>query len=271
MHLPLLSRPPPSLNRMPPLVDTQAAIANAMISGSDAELPDSLFRGRGGIRRFNIHIRHFQASLTSTLIQKYPATEWLVGRDLLALVALEYVRTGAPTTPCIAEYGGDFPEFLARSERTGHWPWIESFARLDWLLGKASIAIDEPPLRWSEITASGPEALLDTRVTLQPGMAFLRAAHAVDDIILSYLTGKEPQNGPVAVSETCIEIHGSRGAFSLSRISPSQFEFRHALYSGVQIGEAASMAMEVDSTFDAGQALRDLTDAGHIAARELVS
>lgn len=256
---------------MPSLADTQAAIANAMISGSGEKLPDSLFDDSSGNNRFRIHIRHYHASLTGTLIQKYPATEWLVGRDLLAAAASEYVRTGAPTTPCIAEYGRGFPAFLAQSDSTNDWPYIEAFARLDWLLGKASIAVDEAPLQWSDISASGPEALLDTRLTLQPGMRFLRAAHPVDDTIRSYLADKEPPNGRVGAAETRIEIRGSRGAFSLMRIDPGEFEFRLALHSGLPIGEAASAAIAVDPLFDAGRAVRSLTDAGHVAAMQRVS
>jgi hypothetical protein len=256
---------------MPPLAKTQAAIAKAVTSGSSAALPASLFDGPAGNRRFRIHLRHYQASLTATLMQKYPATQWLVGTGLITRVAFEYVRISAPGTPCIAEYGGDFPVFLAKHETTGRWPYIEAFAQLDWLLGKASIAVDAPPLRWSEVSAIGPEALVDTHLTLQRGIRFLRASHPVDDVILSYLAGKDRPSGIVRAAETIIEVRGSRGTYSLTRIDPSEFAFRFALHLRLPVGEAASAAIEVDPSFDTGRALRTLTDAGLIAAMERVS
>lgn len=256
---------------MLPLADTQEAIAKAVTSGSSADLPDSLFDDPAGNRRFRIHLRHYQASLTTTLIQKFPATQWLVGAELFTRLAFEYVRASAPGTPCIAEYGEYFPVFLAKQESTARWPYIDALAQLDWLLGKASIAVDEPPLRWSEISARGPEALVDTRLDLQPGIRFLRARHPVDDIILSYLADEDPPSRHLPAAETSIEVRGNRGTYSLTRIDRSNFEFRFALHSGLPVGEAASAAMEVDPLFDTGRALRTLADAGYIAAMELVS
>jgi hypothetical protein len=256
---------------MLPLAETQAAIAKAITSGSSADLPDSLFGDSAGNRRFRIHLRHYQASLTAALMQKFPATQWLVGAELFTRLALKYVQASAPGTPCIAEYGVDFPVFLANQGSTARWAYIEALAQLDWLLGKASIALDEPPVRWSEISALGPEALVDTRLHLQPGMRFLKARHPVDDIIRSYLADKNPPSGRVPAAGTSIEVRGSRGTYSLARIDPSEFAFRFALYSRLPVGEAASAAIETDPSFDAGRALRTLADKGYITATELVS
>lgn len=248
------------------LADIQAAIAKAMISGDRNAVPQSLVGASGGARRFEIHVRHYRASLTGNLIRKFPATQWLTGKNPFATAALEYVQLRAPTTPCIAEYGVDFPEFLARCEHTGHYPYIEPFARLDWLLGRASIAVEEPPLPWSAIAAGDPERLLETRVTFQPGMQFLRAEYPVDEIILPFLAGKEAESRPAPMTETYIAIYGSRGEYSMTKIDPGQFEFRCALHAGRSIGEAASTGLDVDPEFDAGRALRRLADAGLIVS-----
>jgi len=143
---------------------------------------------------------------------------------------------------------------------------VESFARLDWLLGKAAIAVLEAPLRWSEIAAIGPERLLETRVTLQSGLKLMRADHAVDELILLYLKGEEPLEYSLAAGESLIEVRGSRGEFAVTRLAPARFAFRQALCAGSSIGEAASNALDADHAFDAGQALRSLADAGLIVS-----
>jgi hypothetical protein len=246
--------------------ETQAAIVEAMLSGNRVDLPPSLGPGPEAARRFDIHLRHYRASLTSTLIQKFPATVWLLGEGVLTRAAQEFIRFSPPRTACIAEYGHDFPEFLGRLDAAESRPYVEALARLDWLLGKAAIAVHEAPLQWSEIAAIGPELLPEARVTLQSGLKLMRADHAVDELILLYLNGDEPDEYSLAATESLIEVRGSRGGFSVTRLDPARFAFRQALCGGSSIGEAASSAIDADHGFDAGQALRSLADAGLIVS-----
>lgn len=251
------------------LAEAQAAIAEAMLSGDSAALPVSLARGPDGVKGFDIHLRHYKRSLTSTLIQKFPATAWLLGEDCLTWAAQRFIRVSPPRTPCIAEYGHEFSEFLAQLDIGESRTYVGSFACLDWMLGKAAIAVDEAPLQWSEIAAIGADFLLETRVMLQPGLQLLRATHPVDELILLYLNGSEPESYSLPAAESLIEVQGSRGRFSLRQLDPGLFAFRHALCSGSGIGEAASSAIDADREFDAGQALSSLVDAGLIVSTDV--
>jgi hypothetical protein len=44
----------------------------------------------------------------TALVEKFPATGWLVGSRFVSLAARSYVLEHPPRKPCIAEYGEDF-------------------------------------------------------------------------------------------------------------------------------------------------------------------
>jgi Putative DNA-binding domain len=208
-----------------------------------------------------IHQRHYQASLTAAIREKLPATAWLLGQATFDDVARRYVCAHPPQRPCIAEYGEDFPAFLARHVGRSDLPYLESFAELEWHIGQVSIAIDRPPLSWSDIVEVGSDALVDARIALQPGVRLLHASWAIDHLITTYLTDSAPNTFVMATEDAFIEIRGARGAFHLQRLGPAAFGFRAALLTRCTLAQAAEAALERDPDFDAGQALAALVAA----------
>ena len=176
------------------LSDLQDRVARAVIMGDVDAVSQYLVGGADPRGRLGIHRRHYETSLITALCDKFPATAWLVGADVVAAAAREYIRAHPPSRPCIAEYGGGFPEFLSGYGRAAAIPYLKSFAELERAVGDASIAIDLPPLQWSEVANVGPERLLDLNVTLQPGAALpalgLGRGRARDDVPRGFTTGK---------------------------------------------------------------------------------
>jgi len=86
------------------LADVQARVRQAVTGdGSlDAALP--LVGGSEPARRLDIHRRHYELSLVTALRQRYPASAWLVGADVVTAAARAFVRVHPPQRPCIAEY-----------------------------------------------------------------------------------------------------------------------------------------------------------------------
>jgi hypothetical protein len=240
-----------------------------MISGDSRFAPESLAGGPDPGIRFAIHLRHYQTSLRTSLEDKFPATVWLLGARLFRAAASTYVRECPPRTPCIAEFGRDFPEFIARYERAAGLGYVESFARLEWALGRASTSLNEAPLSWHELVAATPARLLDATFGLQPGVGYLRAAYAVDELLMLYLRNHEPESFELPVHDTAMEVSGSRGSFRIDRLPFAAFEFRATLHEGKPVGDAASRALELDERFDPGEALRGLVAAGLIVSLDL--
>lgn len=244
------------------LVDLQDAFARAMTAGEAARFDVELVGGTVPRNRLGIHLRHYAASLTAALLEKFPACVWLLGSDCMRNAARAYARLYPPRQPCVAEYGRDFPRFLAGHGRAAALPYVESFAALEWAVGRASIATDRPPCSWAELAAVGADRLVDSTLALQPGLHYCESAWRVDELMTTYLRGAAPERFVLDEAQTFIEIRGARGAVSLERLDGAQFAFRTALARGRSIGDAASAALAHDSAFDPGEALQSLAHAG---------
>jgi hypothetical protein len=246
---------------VPALVDLQRGVARAMTSGDGAVVAGHLRGGHDPGARLAIHLRHYATSLVAALCDKFPASAWLVGAEAMREAAGAYARLHPPVQPCIAEYGRDFPQVLARHPRAARLPYLESFAELEWAIGQASIAVDAPPLSWTELAACGAERLVDSTVALQPGLHYVRANWCIDELMQTYLSGLAPERFVLLDAVTPIEVRGARGAFRLTRLDAGTLAFRAALAAGRTMGEAADAALTVDPNLDPGAALRALADA----------
>lgn len=247
---------------MPLLADLQAGVRQAVTVGDARAVTSLLVGGVDPPKRLAIHQRHYRASLITTISERFPATAWLVGTDVVTDAARAFVQIHPPRRPCIVEYGEDFPAFLARHERVAALPYMRSFAELEWHVGQVSIAIDRTPVTWSDIVLLGSDLLLSARVELQPGLRYLRASWAVDRLMRTYLTDSAPEKFILSHTETYIEIRGARGAVQIESIAPATFAFRAALLRNRPVGDAAETALECDEAFDAGKALTELVAAG---------
>jgi hypothetical protein len=251
------------------LADIQTALGQAMLTGDPSLAGDTLVGSYDRNTRLQIHLRHYASSLKAALDDKFPATRWLLGSALFADATAAYIRSHPPLTPCIAEYGSDFPTFVGHFERIAALPYVESFASLEWAVGRASIAVGMNPIEWHEIASVGSSALLDARLRLQPGLTYLLAAHDVDTLMRVYLSDREPATFLMPRGDAPIEIRGSRGSFGMARLDLATFTFREALRAGDSIGRAAGRALETDAGFDAGSALRALVGGGLVVAAVL--
>lgn len=248
------------------LAELQSRVARAMTTGDREPFAPQLAGGVYPDKRLDIHLRHYEASLSAALREKFPACAWLAGADLVSAAARAYVHAHPPTEPCIAEYGRDFPRFLATYGRAAALPYLESFAALEWAVGRASIAIDHPSISWSDVGRIGSDRLVDAVLSLQPGLSYLHSAWGVDQLMTTYLSGIEPERFVLPESGTFIEVRGARGTVSVTRVEGVTFTFRRELAGGRSLGDAVGSALELDSTFDAGDALRVLVHAGLVTA-----
>ena len=76
---------------MPALADAQRRLRAAVIENDSRGVVTSLCGARFTERRLAIHQRHYHASLTRALLERFPATVWLVGSPLVADAAASFV------------------------------------------------------------------------------------------------------------------------------------------------------------------------------------
>jgi Putative DNA-binding domain len=244
------------------LAEFQTCVRRAVIGGNATSLLPFLFGGLDSEKRFAIHRRHYEASLVRALVEKFPAVNWLVGSPLLTDAARAFVRCRPPSAPCIAEYGEDFPDFLAAAPGTAQIPWIRWVGELELHIGHAARAVEEAPIASNALAAMNADRLPDFVLRLQPGLRYLAAPWPVDDLLKLFLSEAAPERFELAAQDVFLEIRGSRGAFSIARLKPGVSAFRQAIAAGQSIGIAAERAIETDPSFDPGRALAALLAEG---------
>lgn len=235
---------------MPTLADTQQRVRRAVVHGDCQNIGLSLVGSSSPEKRLAIHQRHYEASLLDALLGKFPATAWLIGSELVIEAARAFIRTNPPTAPCIAEYGADYPQFLATCPGAEQIPYLFGFSQLEWHLGQVSVAVDAPSVSIDVLSRIDRSLLVDVKLAMQPCVRYLKTSWPVDTLMLLFLSDSPPQLCNFTVAETRLEVRGSRGDFSMKRLSSAEFEFRRAVTSGRTVGIAAELALQCDPDFD---------------------
>ncbi len=251
---------------MPPLADAQGRLRRAVVTGDAAGIERLLVGGRHVGKRLAIHHRHYETSLVTALLAKFPATAWLVGTPFLDEAATRFVRERPPNAPCIAEYGGDFPSFLSTWPGAERVPYLQGFAQLEWHLGHVAVAVERPAVTVREFSRIDVDVLPEAALTLQAGLRYLQASWPIDDLMKLYLTNTAPDQLSLARCDVWIEIRGARGEFQINRLDAGEFTFRKAVLEGRSIGDAAERAMESTAAFQPGRALAALATDGLVTA-----
>jgi len=237
------------------LSDIQSSLRNAVVQGDFAPINSLLLGGRTPERRLEIHRRHYVTSLIKALLDKFPATIWLVGSQFVTEAARIFVAEHPPDAPCIVEYGEDFPAFLATCPGANLVPYLQEFARLEWHVGHVAIAVSEQPLSIAKLFTVGAEGLPDATLTIQGGIRYLETSWPVDELLKIYLAKKRPDRLEFERADVWLEIVGTRGEFRIDRLEKPDFIFRKSIFEGHTIGDSAEKALEADGKFDTGRAL----------------
>lgn len=252
---------------MPSLLEIQRQVRDAVIADEAAHaLLPLLTGGHSPSARLAIHRHHYHASLTRALLDKFPAVSWLAGERFATAAAQAFTQERPPAAPCIAEYGADYPAFLASRAGAERLPYLRDFAELEWHLGQVSIAIDRPALTIESLASIDAGELPDRRLILQGGLRYRTAAWPVDDLIKQYLNGTAPERYAFDPTDVYLEIRGTRGEFRIERLAEAELVFRSAIAGGATIGAAAERALDTDSTFEPGQALLRLVGGALVIA-----
>jgi len=188
---------------MPTLADIQAGIREALVHGNSLAVEPMLSGGTYPDRRLAIHQRHYVASLTRALVERFPATVWLVGSELVTHTATSFIREQPPSRPCIAEYGDGFPRYLGAHPSAASLPYLAQFAELEWHLGRLALATEQ-----------------------SANVQYLHLYWALDELIGMYLTDSAPEEYSLREEDVWLEIRGLRGELQMNRLTGAEFAAR---------------------------------------------
>jgi hypothetical protein len=168
-------------------------------------------------------------------------------------------------TPCIAEYGADFPAHMARLPAAQSTPYVGAFGELEWRVGQAATAVTRPALP-IEVLVDLAETDGDVAIRLQPALRYLSADWPVDELMRVYLSDCRPERYALREERVHLENSGARGGFSIRRLDAATLALRSRLVDGRTLAAAVDAACGVDPEFDAGRAVAALFAEGLVIA-----
>src|SRR5262249_29130236 len=139
------------------LHETQAAMRRALLGG-DAVALTALTASAGALAEAQIAVyrNNLFASLTDVLLNTFPVVCRLVDERFFPYAAHEFIRRHPPARPCFAEYGAQFPDFLAAFPPCRELSSLADVARLEWLLSGAAKAEEAVPLAPARLASVAP-------------------------------------------------------------------------------------------------------------------
>ena len=185
---------------MSALADIQAAVRDALVSGDRTAAERMLSGGAHPEHRLAIHQRHYAASLTRALLDRFPATVWLVGSELVTDAARSFIHEQPPSQPCIAEYGDGFPQHLGAHPAAAALPYLSQFAELEWHLGRLALATDD-----------------------SPNVHYLHLDWSLDELLGVYLADSAPDEFALRHDDVWLEVRGLRGTLEMHRLAMDDF------------------------------------------------
>jgi hypothetical protein len=246
------------------LADIQLFFRNAVVSGEVARVMALLPGGHRSEKGLGIHRRNYEMSLVTALLTKFPATVWLAGTAFVTEAATDFIRNHPPHAPCIAEYGEEFPQFMAGLPGADGMPYLREFAELERQVGQVSVEIEERCLALADLAGVGTDRLPDITLRLQPGVRYRGASWPIDDLLKLYLSESAPDHYRFEPCDVWLEVRGTRGEFQINRLESAEFIFRKSIAEGRSIGSAAESALEANPSFDPGIALVRLIESGMV-------
>ncbi len=228
------------------LRDLQAAFA-AHLQGEEQP---QLIAAIGDGRRLAIHRHHVARSLATALAATFPTVQALVGADFFRQIAQVFVVQSLPTQPVLAEYGADFPDFLAASEAGHGLAYLADVGRLDWALNTAFYSARGPRLAAADLAAIPPEQLASRGLTLAPGTALVRSGYPLDLIWAASQPGAPEDKVDIDRGPTRLLVLPRAQDAGFIVLGEGEAAFVAAVAAGQSLETAAGAGFAAQSSFE---------------------
>jgi hypothetical protein len=165
------------------LPDLQAALAAHVMGRDRADLVAAVVGDTiPADARLRVYRHHISHSLCAALAATFPTVQALVGEGFFRTLAQSFVSGALPAQPVLAEYGADFPAFVATYEPARTLPYLADIARLDWALNVAFHSPEGRRLAATDLAGIAAERLPSLSLGLPEGASLIRSHYPIDRI-----------------------------------------------------------------------------------------
>ena len=246
------------------LPELQAAFARALRDAPGPEVLEEIAGdGLEPAARLAIYRHHVRTTLAGVLLSAFPVVARLVDPRFFAYAADRFIGRCLPAGPCLFEYGGAFPAFLADFPPCRDLDYLPDVARLEWALHAARHADDAAPLDPARLGAVPPEQTPWVILRLDPSACYVSSPWPVDAIWRA--AQAEADDGPpvdLGAGGAHLEVRRSGEDVGFRSLDPATFAFRRALQEGQPMAAATDRALAIQPAFPLANAVRDLLAEG---------
>ncbi|MDP1647517.1 MAG: DNA-binding domain-containing protein [Rubrivivax sp.] len=214
------------------------------------------WNGSDPTARLAVHRNNVVGSLIDALAETFPVVQQLVGEDFFRAMAGIFVRHAPPRSRVLAQYGQDFPAFIARFEPAQSLPYLADVARLEAARVRAYHAADADPVSADAVSLAltSGERMGELRALCHPSVSTLASPHAVVSLWVAHQNDGGVETVDVDAPECAIVLRASLDVVVL-RAPDGAAAFVQALLQGQGLGDAVASAMQVAPHFDLTAAL----------------
>jgi hypothetical protein len=249
------------------LRDLQAAFAAHLVGADRADLVaavvgDTIPAGA----RLGVYRHHVFESLGAALVATFPTVQALVGPEFFRALARAFVRHALPQQPVLAEYGADFPAFVAGFEAARDLPYLADVARLDWALNVAFHARLDGRLEAADLSALPAERLPSMSISLAAGVVLVSSPYPLDRIWETSQPAAEKATVNLNSGGANLLVLRRPDDAAFVRLSAGEAAFMAALTKGMSLERAAGAAFQADPAFELSTSFARLLALGVFAA-----
>ncbi len=200
-------------------------------------------------RRFAVYRNNVVVGSVKALKSRFPVVEKIVGEEFFAAMAQVFVMKRPPRSPLLANYGDDFPAFIAAFEPARELPYLADVARLEAARTRSYHAADAAPIDACLLATLDTCDVGSIRVDMHPSVGIVRSPYPIVAIWamnsgeqeLATIQNWRGEDALVARPYLEVEVRA---------LPPGGAAFLLALAGGRVLGDAAEAALADDPNFD---------------------
>ena len=200
--------------------------------------------------RLRIHRRHVAHSLGSALAATFTTVHALVGEAFFRDMAQRFIRQTLPAQPVLAEYGADFPAFVAGYEPAVSLPYLADIARLDWALNVAFHSPAGRRLAAADLAGIAAETLPSLSLALPEGATLIGSHYPLDRIWNAAQPGAPADTVDLGDGRADLLVLRRSDDAAFIVLAPGEAAFVAALIDGASLEGAADRGSRADPSFD---------------------
>jgi hypothetical protein len=246
---------------MPTLHEFQSGFVNFLVGETSSDFVETVDAGgTDPVSLLSIYRNNMLITLTETLAATFPVVRRLVDPRFFDYASQTFISSNLPSRPCLAEYGSEFPSFLALFPPAAELPYLSDVASLEWAISRVMRADIEPDMPLNSIVDIGIDPA-EIRLRIGTAVRYLASAYPIHQIWLANRPDIEPVEMNLSHKGDHLQIRQT-DSLELLCLPEAVWLFRALIADGGGLGAAAEAALELDPLFELPVALATMFNEG---------